>query len=132
MVIGQVYTTLSDDVKAQGYFTQELQYDEQAHLFKMPIHLGYHDDDLAEPYWCALDFSLPTVIVPSYLCDSCTGKKFTPAQVRNGGQISQDETFEYPHKMTYWKYTEGAFKVREEFEFMIFDYDKSYPLAYQV
>ena len=98
----------------------------------MPIHLGYHDDDLADPYWCALDFSLPTVIIPNYLCEECSGKKFTPSIVRSGGSIDEDDNFEYPHKMTYWKYTEGAFKVREEEEFMIFDYDSAYPLSYQV
>jgi hypothetical protein len=112
--MGSAYCTLlSDDVKADGFFTLDLTYDEEAHLFKMPIHLGYHDDDLSEPYWCALDFSIPTVIVPSYLCEECSGKKFTPDLVRGGGEID-DETIEYPHKMTYWKYTEGGFTVREE------------------
>ena len=97
----------------------------------MPIHLGYHDDDLSESYWCALDFSIPTVIVPSFLCEECTGKKFTPDLVRGGGEID-DETIEYPHKMTYWKYTEGGFTVREEDQFLMFDYDPEYPIPYQV
>jgi hypothetical protein len=46
----------------------DLKYDEDSHLFKLPVYLGYHEEDKAEPYMCAIDFSIPTIIVPSYLC----------------------------------------------------------------
>ena len=41
-------------------------------------------------------------------------------------------TFKYPHKMTYWKYTEGSFTVQEEQDVLVLGYDTSRHLKDQI
>jgi len=101
-----------EEAKRDGYFQLPLSYDNKTHLWKLPIYLGFHPEELKEPYWCAVDFSIPTVIVPSYLCMGCTGKKFKePDQLE---RREEHEKLLYPHKMMYWKFSDGSFTVREE------------------
>jgi hypothetical protein len=52
--------------------------------------------------------------------------------VKKGGRINPNDHFLYPHKMNYWKYTEGSFTVRNEQEFMMLDYDKDKNMSDQV
>ena len=100
-----------------------LKYDPEDYLFKLPVFLGYHEEDKHTPHWCSIDTSLPTIIVPSYLCQNCEGEPFTPSVVKKGGRINTNDHFLYPHKMMYQKYTEGSFTVRNEQEFMMLDYE---------
>lgn len=110
----------------------DLKYDSDDYLFKLPVFLGYHDEDKLSPFWCSIDTSLPTIIVPSFLCQNCEGKQFTPSVVKKGGRINKNDRFLYPHKMMYQKYTEGSFTVRNEQEFMMLDYEAGEEMKQQV
>lgn len=75
-----------EQIKDQGFFDLKLTYDPSSHLWKLPVYLGYTSDDFEEPYWCVIDFALPTIIVPSDKCSDCDGnKKFTR---RSDGEAS--------------------------------------------
>jgi hypothetical protein len=86
-------------------------FNKTSHLWTIPVYFGYHAEDFARPFWCALDFTLPSIIVPNQNCDTCSGQKYTP---ESGSKEIGAETFKYPHNMMYWKFTNGSFTVQEE------------------
>ena len=42
----------------------------------IPAYFGYHTEDFDRPFWCALDFTVPSIIVPNIKCESCDGQKY--------------------------------------------------------
>lgn len=94
----------------------------------IPVYLGFHVEDYVEPFWCALDFTIPSVIVPNTLCSSCEGKKYAGGHATH----SPEEQFSYPHKMMYRKFTEGSFEVQEEEQMMVLGYDPAHHLKDQI
>mmetsp|Transcript_3201 Transcript_3201/g.4886 ORF Transcript_3201/g.4886 Transcript_3201/m.4886 type:complete len:102 (+) Transcript_3201:138-443(+) len=92
-------------------------FDEKKRLMNIPIFFGFHEDDFIEPYMCALDTSLPTIIIPNNKCEECEGKKYKP------GSDVQSPSIDFFHKMIYWRFSQGSFKVREETDMMILGYN---------
>lgn len=93
----------------------------------IPVYLGFHIEDYVEPFWCALDFTIPSVIVPNQQCSDCVGKKYD-------GHVnaSPADQFNYPHKMMYRKFTDGSFEVQEEEQMMVLGYNPAYHLKDQI
>ena len=54
-----------EEIKKDGYFDLTLTYNAVTHLWMIPIYLGYHIENLTEPFWCAVDFTIPSIIVPN-------------------------------------------------------------------
>ena len=122
----ETYTDIKQ-IREQGFFDLPLTFNRTSHLWMIPIYLGFHLEDYRESYWCALDFTIPSIIVPNSKCEECSGRKYTPE--------SKDDTFEafnYSHNMMYWKYTNGSFMVQEEQEQLILGYNASLDLADQI
>jgi hypothetical protein len=65
----------------------------------IPVYLGFHLEDFQQAYWCALDFTIPTIIVPNILCHDCIGKKYEP---ETGDEDIIIDKFKYSHKMMYY------------------------------
>ena len=82
-------------------------------LVKLPVYLGYSSEHLSEPYMCAIDTSIPTVIVPNKACTKCGGKKYVDIGP-DGKEVTDKKSAVYPHKMTYWEFTDGSFTVAPE------------------
>ena len=89
-------TEVADRIREQGFFDLPLTYDPTSHLWRLPVYLGFEPEDFAEPYWCSVDFSLPTIILPSDQCANCVedGKRFT---ARYGHDSAYKETFLWDH-----------------------------------
>jgi hypothetical protein len=81
----------------------------------IPVYFGYKQEDFDNPFWCAIDFTLPSILVPNVKCKDCTGQKFD----KNQDQLVPKEKFTYPHSMMYWKYTSGSFEVQGETQMMV-------------
>mgnify|MGYP006893271729 CR=1 FL=1 len=95
-------------VKERGYFDLPLTYNQTSHLWMIPVYFGYHVEDFSKPFWCALDFTLPSIIVPNKQCSSCVGQTYEP---ETGSKEIGASQFKYPHTMMYWNYTEGSYTV---------------------
>lgn len=107
------------EIQNRGYFDLALHYNETSHLWMIPLYFGFHPEDFEEPFFCALDFTIPSILVPSNKCKNCVGKQY----IRNGTQEFDKKNFTYPHSMMYWKYTNGSFIVREEEQMLVLGYD---------
>ena len=87
-----------EEIQSRGYFDLALEFNQSSHLWMLPVYLGFREEDLKNPYWCALDFTLPSVLVPNVKCLKCDGQKYkTP-----DNEFIVSDSFLYPHKMSYW------------------------------
>jgi len=111
-------------VKARGYFDLPLTYNSTSHLWMIPVYLGYHVEDFTKPFWCALDFTLPSIVVPNINCKTCMGQKYDPGSKGVGAT-----QFKYPHLMSYFEFTNGSYTVQEEEELMILGFNPINHLA---
>ena len=74
MVAGQTL----NEIKEQGHFRIPINYDADAHVYKVDVSLGNSEENLKNSYSCILDMSMPTVVVPHKNCDACEGRRFDP------------------------------------------------------
>ena len=84
----------------------------------MPVYLGYHIENLTEPFWCAVDFTIPSILVPNGQCKNCDGKAYSSAR----RTYDLEDRFVYSHNMMYWRFTNGSFSVQEEQDMMMLGY----------
>ena len=115
-------------IHKDGYFDLALTYNSTTHLWMIPVYLGFQVEDYVEPFWCALDFTIPSVIVPNTQCNNCVGKKYADGHANH----APEEQFNYPHKMMYRKFTDGSFEVQEEEQMMVLGYNPDYHLKDQI
>jgi hypothetical protein len=128
------------EIKENKFFNITLEFDKGSHLYKLPVYLGYHNESLKTAYWCSLDLSMPTVIVPNKMCQECSTSNLNPKDTTinknlykyTTPQKVKEKSLTYPHKMMYWKYTDGSFTVRPEENVLILDYDPSKHLSEQM
>jgi len=86
----------ADRIRAEGSFDLPLTYDRASRLWRLPVVFGFEPEDRAAPYWCAVDFSLPAIILPSGHCTNCAedGRRFT---ARYGDDDEDRDTFLWDH-----------------------------------
>ena len=57
-------------------FKVNLKYNSSSHLYTIPVILGTRNVSFDNPFHCAIDFQMPTILVPNAKCSECYGQKY--------------------------------------------------------